>query len=779
VVQARDVDGGIHFHQGGPSDEELARMTPRQLPPGIRGFVNRVAEFGHLNAVLSVDDGASFAASTLVITGTAGVGKTSLAVRWAHEIADRFPDGQLYVNLRGYDSGTSLEPGEVLHRFLTALGVPAASIPPDPEAAAAHYRSRLAHQRVLVVLDNAATVAQVRPLLSAGSGCLTIVTSRNRLAGLAIRDGAQSVVLDTLSEGEAVALLRSVTKTYRAQEDPRKLAELAHLCARLPLALRIAAERAVSHPHLRLDDLIAELRDESFLWHALSTGEDEDAEAVRTVFAWSYRALPEASARLFRLLGLHPGADFGLHAAAALAGTTVSRTRQMLDTLVGAHLLLQTAPDRFEFHDLLRLYATDQARGDEPPAEREAALRRVLSWYLCSADAARAWLKPDASDVPRTAVDEAVTASSFTEYDQAVDWCEREFANIQAAAQAAADARLDAMAWQLPMAQWLNWTHSAPLSGWIDLARNGLAAARRLGDRPAQAWLLECLGEAHSSSHQFTDSEHCFRRALAIRHELGNRLGEATVLNALGLLFLRRRKLADAADQFRQAGDIFQETGDAYWLAYARINLAEIHVEQGHLAEADTSIAQALEIIPTLGNQKAEGSALRVLSRVRCEQGALSEALETAQRTVNIAVRMRLHLSEAFRLLTLGDAQRANGMFGEALASYQRTALVFRRAGDPFRQALAWHGAGLTYHQLGRDDEAAAFHRQAAAVFHDLADGWNEALALDGLALATAPVDADAARRHGNDALALLAGYEDDRAVALREGIRSRNSPDG
>lgn len=238
---------------------------------------------------------------------------------------------------------------------------------------------------------------------------------------------------------------------------------------------------------------------------------------------------------------------------------------------------------------------------------------------------------------------------------------------------------------------WLNWTHSAPLSGWIDLARNGLAATRRLGDRAAEARFLECLGEAHSSSHQFTDSEDCLRQALAIRHELGDRMGEATVLNALGLLFLRSRKLADAADQFRQAGDIFQETGNAYWLTYAHINLAEIHAERGH----------------------------------------------------------------------------------------QRTALVFRRAGDPFRQALAWHGAGLAYHQLERDDEAAAFHRQAAAVFHDLADSWNEALALDGLAVATAPVDTDAARRHWNDALALLTDYEDDRAVALRERIRSRTSADG
>jgi hypothetical protein len=258
-------------------------------------------------------------------------------------VRHRFPDGQLHVNLRGYDPGEPVTATEALHRFLAALGVPPASVPPDPDAAAALYRSLLADRRMLIVLDNAHSTAQVRPLLPGTAHSLAIVTSRGRLTGLAIRDGAHRLTLGTLPEPEAVALLRTVTAGYRPADDPARLAELARLCARLPLALRIAAERAATHPHLTLDDLIAELRDESAVWDALSAGAgEEEADGIRTVFAWSYRALPPDAARLFRLLGLHPGPEFGLHAAAALAGTGIPRIRQLLDILAGAHLLEQT-----------------------------------------------------------------------------------------------------------------------------------------------------------------------------------------------------------------------------------------------------------------------------------------------------------------------------------------------------------------------------------------------------------------------------------------------------
>lgn len=497
--------------------------------------------------------------SVYVIAGTAGAGKTSLALRWAHQVSGRFPDGQLYVNLRGYDPGEPVTAREALHRFLIALGVSVQSVPQDLDAAAALYRSLLAERRVLAVLDNAATVGQVRPLLPGSASSLVIVTSRSRLSGLAVRDGARRLTLGTLPEREAVALLRAVTAGYRPADDERQLAELARLCAQLPLALRIAAERAASRPHMRLADLIDDLRDESALWDALSTGDGEEAEAVRTVFAWSYRALPDQAARLFRLLGLHPGPEFGLHSATALAGLTTSRTRQLLDSLVGAHLLEQTAPDRYQFHDLLRAYATDQAHHEEPPAMREAALRRVLEWYLHTADAAQNWINPAEDHLGLASPSDGVRPLTFADYDAAVDWAEREHANLLQAVRTAAAAGHDRLAWQLCAVLWYAQFPSAPGGDWPAVGRIGLEAARRLEDRTAQAEVLTDLGMAYTRINHLTESLESHGSALTIRRELSDRIGEAHSLNLLGLTQLRRRRLSDAAQYFEKAIAIFDE----------------------------------------------------------------------------------------------------------------------------------------------------------------------------------------------------------------------------
>lgn len=773
VVQARDVSGGVHFHHTGAPYTIPEAPTPRQLPADIGGFVHREAELRRLDAVMDVREGAS-PARCVVIAGTPGVGKTALALRWAHQAADRFPDGQLYVNLRGHAAGEPLTPGEVLHRFLLALGVPAPSIPADPESAAGLYRSYLADRRALIVLDNAGTVGQVRPLLPGGAHCLTLVTSRHRLSGLAVRDGAHRIVLDRFTDAESVALLGAVTAGARRGDDADRLGQLAGLCGGLPLALRIAAEKAVSHPHLRLDDLIEELRDESSLWTALSTGDEEEAEAVRTVFAWSYRDLPPSTARVFRLLGLHPGPEFSLHAAAALAGGTVSGMRQTLDTLVGDGLLGQTAPDRFEFHDLLRAYAADRARTDEPESAREAALRRALTWYLRTAGGAHERLQPDEAPLPLVPADDAVVPLSFTDYDQAMDWYAREQANIQAAVTAAAGAGLDAFTWQLPLLMWSNYAPTMPYARWIDVARLGVAASRRLGNTVAEARLLACMGEARSSERRFAESEEFQREALDIRRAVGDRRGEAGSLNALGLVCLRGRELAAAEDWFTRAAEVFAELGDTGWVATVRANLAEAHCEADRLTEAAAAVDGALETHRASGNRRGEGAALRVLSAVLRERGEPEAALAAARESVEIAVQMRHRASEGFRLLTLGHAQCAAGQFAEALASFHRTASIYRRIGDRFCEAQAWYGAAKAHQLRGHDGDAAAFHRRAAAAFHDLADPWNEALALVGLASALGAADPDQARRCRVSARDLLAGYRDPRAVGLRTALVRR-----
>lgn len=770
-MQAGNVTGGIHFHR--PAHDRN-RSTPRQLPADVHGFVNRSEELRRLDAVLTGEGGGPLVLSVHVVAGTAGAGKTSLVLHWAHQVKDRFPDGQLFVNLRGYDPGEPVTALQALRGFLRALGVPAADVPQDLDDAAALYRSLLADRRMLVLLDNAATVSQVRPLLPGTGESMVVITSRSRLAGLAVRDGARRLTLGTLPEPEAVALLQAVTRDYRPQEDDGKLTELARLCAHLPLALRIAAERAAAHPYMSLDDLIADLRDESALWDALSTGSDEEAEAVRTVFAWSYRALSEPAARLFRLLGLHPGAEFGLHAAAALAGLPVPRARQLLDDLVGAHLLEQTAPDRYQFHDLLRAYATDQVRSEDSAEQRLAALRRVLDWYARTADAAAARIQPSQPQVPPATSATATTPLTFADYDTAVDWSEREQGTFPHLVRAATAAGLDELAWKLAAVLWNARPPSMPEHDWLGLGRQGLEAAERLGEPAPRILLLVDLGKAYRAVNRFDDALDCLGRALTLARACGRRLDEAQALNLIGLVDLRLRRLGSAARHITQAASLFADLDQPHWAAITLSNVASTHVSAGRLREADAAAEQALAAHRALDNPRGEGNVLRILAALRLEQDRTEEARRAAEQALHIALALRDHTLEGFWLLTLGDVQRAEGHYGDALASYQRSAMLHRRLGDRSREALAWRGTGQAYAALDRHDEAAAFHRRAVAVHRDLGDTWQQALELDCLAAALHPADPDTARAHWSEALALLGPFTDPRAAGVRAAVERR-----
>ncbi|RBM20202.1 tetratricopeptide repeat protein [Streptomyces sp. PT12] len=758
----------MHFHRYGQGPDA---HPPRQLPGDDQGFVNRTDELQQLNAVLPSDGDAPLVVSVYVIAGTAGVGKTSLALRWAHKVRDRFPHGQLYVNLRGYDPREPVTAQSALQGFLTALGVPPRAIPQNIEEAAALYRSRLADRRVLVVLDNAATTRQVRPLLPGSTGSLALVTSRSRLSGLAIRDGARRLTLGTLPERDAVELIRVVTAGYRPGEDTDKLFELAQLCARLPLALRIAAERAATRPYVGLDDLIADLRDESALWTTLSTDDDDDADSVRTVFAWSYRALSASAARVFRLLGIHPGPEIGIHAAAALTGLAVRMARQSLDSLVGGHLVEQSGPDRYEFHDLLRAYANDEALRQETVAERERALRRVLDWYLHTLDAAHGWIEPEEDRLPLDPPTDGIAPITFTDRDQAVDWVEREHVNLLAAVRAARAEGLDRHVWRMSALLYYAMAPSAPLGDRLAMTREGLDAVRRLGDRAGEASMLERLGMARNQMHQLAEARECHERALAIRRELGDRDGEAQSLNVLGLVHFRGRELALAERYFTRARTAFAELRQRHWEIICLTNLSATRYEGGRLDEALEDVDQALAAHRQRGSRAGMGEALRLLSLIRLEQGDLAGAKRAATESVSIALELREPVMEAFWLLSLGNAQRALGDHGEALASFQRSALLHRRLGDRSREALAWSGAGETYRAMNRPSEAADFHRRAAAVHRETREHWHEASALLALADALAETDPDEARHHRARARELVGGYDDPRASALRAAL--------
>jgi DNA-binding SARP family transcriptional activator len=373
----------VPAHRGAAAVAAQARVVPAQLPADAAAFSGRQAELAQLDSHWS-GQGERRSPAVVVIAGTAGVGKTALAVHWAHRVRDRFPDGQLYVDLRGWAAGAPLRPIDALAGFLPALGVPAAEVPDQVEQAAALYRSLLAGRRMLVVLDNTRSPGQVRPLLPASPGCAVVLTSRDQLRGLIARDGAVRLDLDVLAPREARRLLTRLLGAERVDAEPEAEAELVRLCGYLPLALRIAAANLSGRPRTTVAAYAAELAGGDRL-RALEAGEDTDA-AVRVAFDRSYAALPAAARRLFRLLGLVPGAGIGPPAAAALAATDAAAAAALLDRLASAHLAGERAPNRYVLHGLLRRYAADRASAEDSPAEREAALGRLLDHYLHGAD---------------------------------------------------------------------------------------------------------------------------------------------------------------------------------------------------------------------------------------------------------------------------------------------------------------------------------------------------------------------------------------------------------
>lgn len=769
VVQARDVSGGVHFYSARPRP---AGPVPRQLPGDVRGFVDRTAVIEKLNAALAEGQAAG-TASVYVITGTAGVGKTSLAVRWAHQAQSQFPDGQLYVNLRGYDPGEPVRSEQALERFILALDMPASAIPADLESRAALYRSLLADKRILVVLDNAATVSQVRPLLPGAGKSIALVTSRSRLSGLMARDGAQRISLDVLDDHAAVELLQTTTVGYRSSDDEGDIAELARLCARLPLALRIAAERAAARPYLPLDALISDLRNESSLWETLSTDDDEEANAVRTVFAWSYRALSPEAAVLFRRLGLHPSPEFSAHAAAVLGGSTPEQTRPPLDQLVGAHLIEQTGKDRFQFHDLLRAYATDEVRHVESADDQRATLHRLLLWYLNTTRAAAS--SASGATPPKAAAEthsEEINGLQFSTTGDAIDWLKTESENIISGVRAAAALRLDDLAWQLATAVFNDYVDRNSPAGWHQAGQLALESARRTGDRPGEARVLECLGIAARLSRRLPEAIENHSAALAIHRDIDDREGQARSINALGLIHARSRDLEKAIASFRESMTMAQEDRDTYRLGIVLGNLGNAYCELGELAEAKQLLLEALAMTREIDDRYHEADTLHDLSKTLQDLGELEQALESAEHALAIARELENQVLEGALLTRLGDCQRAIGHYDAALVSLQAATVIHRQRGDVSREAVSLDYVGEVYRDLDRPEEAIDFHRRAARMHRDLDDHWRLLNALNNLAIALrAAGRTSEAAGHWRESLDLAGAFTGRRAAATRRSI--------
>lgn len=764
VVQARDVRGGIHFHYGRGSRAAM----PQQLPRGVRVFINRASDIARLNELLAdprFEDGAGV---VYLINGAAGVGKTSLALHWAHQVRDRFPDGQLYIDLRGHDPDASVTPDQSLERFLLALGVPAAAIPRDPDAKSDLYRTVLADRRTLIILDNAATVGQVRPLIPGTGNNLTLVTSRSRMPGLAIRDGAQWATLGTLSTDEAVELLTATMTGYRQGDQVEDLAELASLCARLPLALRIAAERAVSRPGMPLTDLISELRDESGLWTALATDDEDEANAVRTVFAWSYRALSTEAARLFCLLGLHPGAEFSEPAAVALAGDEVAGVRHSLDVLTGVCLLDSQTYGRYRFHDLLRAYAVDRARFEVAQEAQLAAVRRICDWYLMSAYNCAVLSAHDAK-LPFSL--DTSAGATFPDRDQAAAWYLTERANLAGAVGAAADTGQLGLALRLASILERIYSSYNHFHDWRSTSLIGLRAARELGATADEALMSESLGRLSRLTMQLDEAAEYYDTAITIHAELGDTLNLVKDLNGLAWVHLFGHRLDDAYSSLRDALARAEGLGDDYWIATIRGNLGYACLQLLDPEQAEPNLVEALAKFRDLGDRLYESMVLTFMSLLERSRGGADMALETARRAAEISTELSNQLWEATALLFLGKAQLAADDAEAALASFHHAALICRQEGDLGRESRAIDGAGRAYRDLGRSEEAAAFFRRAVAVHRQLGDNWKLAMSLGRLA----DVDRDlhSSEQYRREAISILTEFTDPRSLEARERIET------
>jgi DNA-binding SARP family transcriptional activator len=662
---------------------------PRELPPDVRGFTGRRAELDALDRVLL--EGAtgvpSGAVTVVAVSGTGGVGKTALATHWAHRVADRFPDGQLYVDLRGFDpGGTALGPGAAVRRLLDALGVPAERLPATLDGQLARYRSVLAGKRVLVVLDNARDAEQVRPLLPGTAGCLALVTSRRQLTGLAATAGAHQLTLDVLTADESEALLLSRLGHLPGAERAALETILAR-CAGLPLALAIAAARAAAYPTFPLATLAAELRDAAGALAALDGG--DPATDVRTVFSWSYRTLSPDAARLFRRLGLHPGPDLPVAAAASLDGVPEERVRPALAELTAAHLLTRPAPGRYGFHDLLRAYAVELGAEDGVDVRR-AAVQRVLDHYRYAAWVAAPLLAPFHDRLAVPPPGPGVATVEVPDAAAAHAWYVAEHATLLGCVELAGAEGFDTHAWQTAwllapyLHQWGHWDDETAVQ------RTALAAARRSADPLGQAYAHRGLG---SAAAQLGRPHHGYlhhRRALRLLEALGDRTVQARTHLSLAWVSDRRRRPADVLHHARRSLDLYLAVGDRTGEAIARNMVGLGYALVGDHRQALREGRRALALNEELGDRDGQAWTWDSLGYAYSGLGEYERAIECYRASLDL-------------LAGFTDASSSPDLFGFA-ETYDHLGDAYAGAGRTDDARAAWQRALDLLHQLDHPD---------------------------------------------------------------------------
>lgn len=644
--------------------------TPRQLPASPRLFVGRVDQLAEMDKALTPTRGESPA---LAVVGAAGTGKTTLALHWAHRAVDRFPDGQLHADLRGYDpSGAPDSPAAVVRRFLEALGVPAGGVPTDPDGQAALYRSLVAGRQLLVVLDNARDTHQVLPLLPGSSTCTVLITSRHRLTGLAATHGVPTLHLDVLTDTEARDLLARHLTDQRLHDEPDAVADLLGWCAGLPLAVGIVGARAAAHPDFPLRLLVDELRTTDEL---ASPEVGEPTASLRAVFAASYRVLPPAAARALALLAIAPGPDIGLSAAGALLDLPTRRAHGLLHHLETSHLIRQHAPRRYRMHDLVRIYATERAHADHSDAL--PAARRLIGFYARTGRAAEAVLYPH--EDPAALGDPVQADPDITDETTALSWLTAEYANLLAAQDAALRLGSHHHVWQLAWALDTFQRRQALLADHLTAWRTAATAADsagRPGPRALAAWRL---GAALARSGELTEATRHLTSALTLSRDAGDAPGQANAYQAMAW--------------------VCEQQGD---------DTAALH-----------HATRALSILRTLRVPMREAHALNQAGWYAAKVGNLGQAREHCEAALVITREHRDRDAEARTLDSLGYIAHRSGNAHDAIAHYRQALSGFAATGASYDYADTLERLGDALAAVGDDSEARAAWRQAHSRFVD------------------------------------------------------------
>ncbi|MEH1122845.1 ATP-binding protein [Micromonospora sp. CPCC 206061] len=668
-------------------DQPPAAGAPAQLPPDVSAFAGREAQLARLDALLDGPTGRAVAVA--VLSGTPGVGKTALAIHWAHRAARHFPDGQLYVNLRGFDPGGRLTPPtEAVRGLLDALGVPPDAVPAGLDSQVGLYRSRVAGKRMLIVLDNARDADQIRPLLPGTPSAVVVVTSRDRLTGLVAGVGAEPVMLDPLSTVESRDLLAQRLGPDQVAGDPDAVSRIIAACARLPLALTIAAAR-VRQSGFALHDVADELNEAGQRLDVLDTA--DRTSQVRAVFSWSYASLSPPAARLFRLLGLHPGPEVSVPAAASLAGHPPSAIRPLLLELVQANLLAEQAPGRYVRHDLLGVYAAERCRVEDGDGERATAVRRMLDHYTHSAYHADRVVYP-LRDPIRLALDPpapGTTPERPASEDQALAWFDTEHAVLLAVQRRAAEDGFDVPVLQLAWALRTFHVYRGHRAAMATVWRTAIPAARRIGRLDEEAEAHRCVGLAATYVDDHAEALANYQRALRLFAEAGDDVGQGYTHQSLALLGERRDDPRGALHHAERAVAGFRSGGHDRGRAKALNAVGWYHALLGEHDQALVHCEQALALLERFADPYGQAHTWDSLGYIHHRAGHADRAVECYQRAVALFDEVGDRGDGALTLVRLGDSHEAAGDREAAVAAWRQALDVFTALGHPEATAVA------------------------------------------------------------------------------------------